>query len=100
LSLSIVSAAKNRKPIKLTWTFPDEDPMMRCESPVVEDRFPCDGWCRNIEGPSTVAEQMYRVDADVVLLASTKDSQDVWAAENVSMTSVSIQFFFIGFVDG
>ncbi|KAJ7910969.1 hypothetical protein B0H13DRAFT_1876285 [Mycena leptocephala] len=59
---------------KLTWSLLDEE--AHCESPV--GQFPCNGWCRNLEGTPHG-----EVNADVVSLAS-RDSQE---ADGVSMTS-------------
>jgi hypothetical protein len=73
---------------KLTWILPDEE--AHCESPV--GQFPCNGWCRNLEGHSTCVapDADDEVKADVVSLASCKDSQLAWEP---SMTSVGLSFF-------
>ncbi|KAJ7502591.1 caspase domain-containing protein [Mycena galericulata] len=63
-----------------------------CESPV--GRFPCNGWCRNLDGQgySTIHDQDEdEVKADVISLASCKDSQQAWDDENgQSMTSLLV----------
>ncbi|KAJ7910890.1 caspase domain-containing protein [Mycena leptocephala] len=98
LSLSIPAPAQDKENLtadavgpvlpafsKLTWILPDEE--AHCESPV--GQFPCNGWCRNMEGHSTCVapDSDDEVKADVVSLASCKDSQIAWEADGVSMTS-------------
>ncbi|KAK7001425.1 Metacaspase type II [Favolaschia claudopus] len=63
-----------------------EGEVRRCESPL--GQFRCSGWCRNIEGGSTMLEEddWGDVKADVISLASCKYSQWTWEAEGVSMT--------------
>ncbi|KAJ7238523.1 caspase domain-containing protein [Mycena haematopus] len=70
---------------KLKWFLPDEE-AAHCESPV--GQWPCNGWCRNVEGRSTAMEEGDEVKADVISLASCKDSQKAWESEDgISMTS-------------
>ncbi|KAF7358039.1 Metacaspase type II [Mycena venus] len=74
---------------KLSWILPEE---MYCDSPVAQS--PCNGWCRNPEGHSTVTEEEEKDDevkADVISLASCKDSQKAWEADGVSMTSSLVE---------
>ncbi|KAF8207963.1 caspase domain-containing protein [Mycena galopus ATCC 62051] len=68
---------------KLTWILPEEE--AHCESPV--GQWPCNGWCRHVEGRSTAMEDVDDVKADVISLASCKDSQKAWEADGISMTS-------------
>ncbi|KAJ7354429.1 peptidase C14, caspase domain-containing protein [Mycena albidolilacea] len=98
LSLSIPSADKNKdqdenKEIltpsdaghvlpphgKMSWILSDED-ARQCQSPV--GQFPCNGWCRRIDGRSTVMEERDDVKADVISLASCKDSQKAWESDD------------------
>ncbi|KAF7334768.1 Metacaspase type II [Mycena sanguinolenta] len=65
------------------WFLPDE--AARCDSPI--GQWPCDGWCRNVEWRSTAMEEADEVKADVISLASCKDSQEAWELDGVSMTS-------------
>ncbi|KAK7001448.1 Metacaspase type II [Favolaschia claudopus] len=72
------------------WIFHGEgDEEKHCESPV--GRFPCSGWCRNVEGRSTLLEEDDEVKADVISLASCKDSQKAWEGDGVSVTSVLVE---------
>ncbi|KAF7334767.1 Metacaspase pca1 [Mycena sanguinolenta] len=68
---------------KLHWFLPDE--AAHCDSPV--GQWPCNGWCRNVERRSTAMEEADEVKADVISLASCKDSQKAWEMDGVSMTS-------------
>ncbi|KAJ6456490.1 caspase domain-containing protein [Mycena sanguinolenta] len=68
---------------KLHWFLPDE--ATHCDSPV--GQWPCNGWCRNVEGRSTAMEDADEVKADVISLASCKDSQKAWEMDGISMTS-------------
>jgi hypothetical protein len=101
LSLSISSAAKtkdrdkNEEQLELPRIFSEEE-AAHCESPVGE--LLCDGWCRNLNWP--VAEEGDEVRADVIVLASCKDSQESWDVDGASMTSVGICCFpLVKFVD-
>ncbi|KAJ7801308.1 caspase domain-containing protein [Mycena olivaceomarginata] len=91
LSLSIPSAAKtkdrdkNEEQLELPRIFSDEE-AAHCESPVGE--LLCDGWCRNLNWP--VAEEGDEVNADVIVLASCKDSQESWDVDGASMTSLLV----------
>ncbi|KAJ6545440.1 caspase domain-containing protein [Mycena capillaripes] len=76
---------------KMSWILPDEE--LRCESPVAVGRFLCDGWCRNIDGRATLVDGEDGVKADVIALASCKDSQIAWEADGDGMTSVGILSF-------
>ncbi|KAJ7354420.1 peptidase C14, caspase domain-containing protein [Mycena albidolilacea] len=107
LSLSIPSADKNKdqdenKEIltpgdvghvlpphgKMSWILPDED-ARQCQSPV--GQFPCNGWCRHINGRSTVMEERDDVKADVISLASCKDLQRAWESDDgESMASILV----------
>ncbi|KAJ6607848.1 caspase domain-containing protein, partial [Mycena sp. CBHHK59/15] len=61
-----------------------------CESPV--SMYPCDGWCRQGEHTNAEHGREKEVRADVVSLASCKDSQETWEDETgKSMTSVLIE---------
>ncbi|KAJ7216587.1 caspase domain-containing protein [Mycena pura] len=81
---------ENMSPVrsKLSWFFPEED--HHCDSPV--GRFPCNGWCRNVDGNSTTHDQDEdEVKADVISLASCKDSQLAWDdSKGQSMTSLLV----------
>ncbi|KAJ7213174.1 caspase domain-containing protein [Mycena pura] len=80
----------------MPWILPEEE-AVRCDSPVAQ--FPCTGWCRERVGrgygygndcaAAVVAEEVEedRVKADVISLASCKDSQQAWEADGKSMTS-------------
>ncbi|KAF7376750.1 Metacaspase pca1 [Mycena sanguinolenta] len=68
------------------WFLPDE--AARCDSPV--GQWPCNGWCRNIEGHLTATEEADEVKADVISLASCKASQVAWEIDGVSMTSLLV----------
>ncbi|KAJ6497958.1 caspase domain-containing protein [Mycena vitilis] len=70
-----------RAATKLRWILPDD---MHCDSPV--SRFPCSGWCRNVDRRIT-DEDPDEVRADVISLASCKDSQLAWEEGGISMTS-------------
>jgi hypothetical protein len=70
---------------KLMCFFPEVETL--CESPVAQ--WPCDGWCRNVEGHSTAMED--EVKADVISLASCKDSQRAWEFDGKSMTSFLVE---------
>ncbi|KAJ7765091.1 caspase domain-containing protein [Mycena maculata] len=74
---------------KLTWILGEDD--TRCDSPVA--KFPCNGWCRNLDGHSTMHErEEEEVKADVISLASCKDSQISWDnEEGQSMTTLLVQ---------
>lgn len=74
---------------RLSWILPEDD--HHCDSPV--GRFPCSGWCRNPDGHSTMHDQDEdEVKADVISLASCKDSQLSWDDEKgQSMTSVCLR---------
>ncbi|KAK6977592.1 Metacaspase type II [Favolaschia claudopus] len=75
---------------KLNWILHEEgDEEKHCESPV--GRFPCSGWCRNVEGRSTLLDEDDEVKADVISLASCKDSQKAWEGNGVSMTSALVE---------
>ncbi|KAJ7140906.1 caspase domain-containing protein [Mycena epipterygia] len=66
-----------------SWFLPEED---HCDSPV--GKFPCNGWCRDVRGHSKDMDQSDdAVKADVVSLASCKDSQMAWELGGQSMTS-------------
>ncbi|KAF7334769.1 Metacaspase type II [Mycena sanguinolenta] len=66
---------------KLHRFLPDE--AAHCDSPV--GQWPCNGWCRNVERRLTAMEAD-EVKADVISLASCKDSQRAWEMDGVSMT--------------
>ncbi|KAF8217787.1 caspase domain-containing protein [Mycena galopus ATCC 62051] len=71
-----------------TWILPEEE--ARCESPVGE--WPCNGWCRDVEGRSPAMEDVDEVKADVISLASCEDSQQAWGFDGKSMTSSLVKF--------
>ncbi|KAJ7877987.1 caspase domain-containing protein [Mycena olivaceomarginata] len=78
---------------KMSWILSDED-ARQCQSPV--GQFPCNGWCRRIDGRSTVMEERDDVKADVISLASCKDSQKAWESDDgESMTSVRYPLLFV-----
>ncbi|KAJ7031061.1 peptidase C14, caspase domain-containing protein [Mycena alexandri] len=56
------------------WILPEHYP--RCESPV--GRLQCNGWCRNVDAHSTTIDEDDDVKADVISLASCRDSQQAW----------------------
>ncbi|KAJ7121966.1 caspase domain-containing protein [Mycena crocata] len=58
--------------ISASWIFPDAD---HCDSPA--PKFPCNGWCRNHDH----RQDDDCVKADVISLASCKDSQKAWENE-------------------
>ncbi|KAJ6594673.1 caspase domain-containing protein [Mycena capillaripes] len=72
---------------KLSWILPDEE--LHCDSPV--GQFPCNGWCRNVDGRATLVDGEDDVKADVISLASCKDSQIAWEADGISMTSSLVE---------
>ncbi|KAJ7633411.1 caspase domain-containing protein [Mycena polygramma] len=72
-----------RAATKLHWILSDDK---HCDSPV--SRFPCSGWCRNVDRRMTEGdEDADDVRADVISLASCKDSQLAWEEGGISMTS-------------
>ncbi|KAJ7762586.1 caspase domain-containing protein [Mycena metata] len=59
------------------------------QSPVA--LFPCDGWCRNAETHSTTISEDDEVKADVISLASCRDSQQAWEGANgLSVSSLFV----------
>jgi hypothetical protein len=101
LSLSLPSASKDKDidrhentesviPAlsKPTWIISEED--VRCESPV--GQFPCNGWCRDVEGGLTAIDERDEVKADVISLASCNSHE--WDAGEVTMVSVGIHSVF------
>ncbi|KAK6996932.1 Metacaspase type II [Favolaschia claudopus] len=67
----------------------EEDAVRRCESPL--GQLLCSGWCRNVEGGSTMFEEDWGdVKADVISLASCKYSQPAWG-EGITMIVVLAQ---------
>ncbi|KAJ7860338.1 hypothetical protein B0H13DRAFT_2672103 [Mycena leptocephala] len=99
LSLSIPTPAEDKENLtsgavgpvlpafsKLTWILPDEE--AHCESPV--GQFPCNGWCRNMEGHSMAPDADDEMKADVVSLASCKDSEIMWEDGDVKSMTASL----------
>ncbi|KAF7360542.1 hypothetical protein MVEN_00785300 [Mycena venus] len=93
LTLAVHSADKDKEKgnnTELNWILPEEE--THCESPVTQ--FSCTGWCRlGPEGHSTVIEEGAGDDdvmADVISLASCKDSQVAWDTDGISMTSLLV----------
>lgn len=77
-------------PPEPSWILPEGQ--QRCQSPV--GRFPCNGWCRTMHDED---EDEDEVKADVISLASCKDSQLSWDDEKgQSMTSVRFFEFLLG----
>ncbi|KAJ6497957.1 caspase domain-containing protein [Mycena vitilis] len=74
-----------RAAAKLRWIFPEKE--RHCDSPVA--RFPCSGWCRDIDKRVHVEddEAADEVRADVISLASCKDSQKAYDEGGISLTS-------------
>ncbi|KAJ6549330.1 caspase domain-containing protein [Mycena vulgaris] len=71
----------------------EEQGALRCESP--DARFPCTGWCRGAPQPDADGMDMEPA-ADVISLASCKDSQLAWEDEDEngepkSMTSSLVE---------
>ncbi|KAJ7646597.1 caspase domain-containing protein [Roridomyces roridus] len=100
-TLSVAPGKENTRPILtvlpcLKWVLPEEEDI-RCESPI--GQFPCDGWCRKLRhehGKGTLNEhggEEDEVKADVISLASCKDSQQAWDdGKGKSMTSMLINY--------
>ncbi|KAJ7608345.1 caspase domain-containing protein [Roridomyces roridus] len=86
---------KNLRPLSfafLKWVLSEED---WCESPT--GQFPCNGWCRrDLRDHGTVnahGGEEDEVKADIISLASCKDSQEAWNDEQgMSMTSMLIDY--------
>ncbi|KAF7376748.1 Metacaspase type II [Mycena sanguinolenta] len=78
---------------KFHWLLPDG--AARCDSPV--SPWPCDGWCRNIEGRSTAMEDAdgVKADADGVEADCGRGGGGrgrAWEMDGVSMTSSLVDF--------
>ncbi|KAJ6526919.1 caspase domain-containing protein [Mycena vulgaris] len=77
----------NAFPTAPAWILPDDQ---RCDSPVA--RFPCDGWCGHHRTQDVDADD---IKADVISLASCKDSQRAWEdvkdGVRITMTSALVE---------
>ncbi|KAJ7814600.1 hypothetical protein B0H14DRAFT_1417398 [Mycena olivaceomarginata] len=91
LTLSLRSADKDKENGKNNEKCILSEEETRRDSSMTQ--VPCTGWCRRPEGSSTVIEEGAGEDdvmADVISLASCKDSQVVWDMDGISMTSILV----------
>ncbi|KAJ7034034.1 caspase domain-containing protein [Mycena alexandri] len=72
---------------KESWILSEEEKY--CLSPV--GLFACSGWCRNAEAHATTISEDDEVKADVISLASCRDSQQAWEGANgLSVSSLFV----------